>query len=235
MKANQRSIIRGKEREIRTPSKQVEQALAIDYDDNMRSLLPIVVFITHHADEMLWNALRSVSPSENWLRELWVVHSNASLSSLPPEFNNHVQYHWLGGNLGFAAAVNWVFQNANGPVFIVNDDTLLNPDCLEELFKASQRYPTSILQPEIRLFDQPDTIENTGHYISIDGNNSACQRGLQSTHMDISNRLCFSGAAFWVHEEIYTHPKLKTMDTSLSPFGEDLDYALPDVYDMLSQ
>ena len=200
--------------------------MAIDYDHSMRSLMPIVVFITHHADEMLWNALRSTLLSERWLRQLWVVHSNASQVDLPSEFDSRVHYHWLGGNFGFASAVNWIYKHAEGPVFIINDDTILNADCLEELYQASLQYPTSVLQPEIRLFDQPDTIENTGHYVGVDGNNSACQRGLQSTHSGISNRLCFSGAAFWVPEVIYRHPKLQTMDTSLSPFGEDLDYAL---------
>ena len=29
----------------------------MDYDVSMNSPLPIVVFITHHANEMLWNAL----------------------------------------------------------------------------------------------------------------------------------------------------------------------------------
>ena len=200
--------------------------MAIDYDDNMRSPLPIVVFITHHADEMLWNALRSTLCSKDWIRDLWVVHSHSFPKSPPDEFATDVLYHWLGGNLGFAAAVNWIFQHADGPIFIVNDDTLLNANCLEQLSKAAEQYNTSILQPEIRLLDQPDTIENTGHYVGIDGNNQACQRGHHSTHTGISNRLCFSGAAFWVPEEIYTHPKLQTMDTSLSPFGEDLDYAL---------
>ena len=113
--------------------------MAIDYDDSMGSSLPIVVFITHHADEMLWNALRSASSSQNWIRELWVVHSNVSPSQIPSEFITNVRYHWLGDNLGFAAAVNWVFKNANGPVFIVNDDTILNGSCIKELCKAAQQ------------------------------------------------------------------------------------------------
>ena len=198
----------------------------MDYDECMSSALPIVVFITHHANEMLWEALRSTMISEKWVREIWVVHSHSVQTALPIEFTKGVRYYWLGENLGFAAAVNWIFQQASGPVFILNDDTLLEQDCLKELYNAANQSPTSILQPEIRLFDHPDTIENTGHYVGIDGTNHAYERGQQSKRTGISNRLCFSGAAFWIPETIYKHPKLSTMDTSLSPFGEDLDYAL---------
>ena len=35
----------------------------MDYDVSMNSPLPIVVFITHHANEMLWSALRSALDS----------------------------------------------------------------------------------------------------------------------------------------------------------------------------
>ena len=198
----------------------------MDYVLNMQGPLPIVAFITHRADDMLSDAIRSALRSEDQIEELWVVHSNESSICLPNEFAQKVRYHWLGGNLGFASAVNWIFTQAKGPVFIINDDTFLNAHCLEEMHKASLLHPASILQPEIRLYDQPDTIENTGHYIGIDGNNSAYQRGHRTSHVGVSNRLCFSGAAFWVPEEIYCHPRLKEMDSSLSPFGEDIDYAL---------
>lgn len=198
----------------------------MDYDVSMNSPLPIVVFITHHANEMLWSALRSALDSQTWIREIWVVHSHSERSSLPEEFNHSIQYHWLGDNLGFAAAVNWTFTRATGPVFIVNDDTRIEESCMEALCNAAVRHPTSILQPEIRLFDRPDTIENTGHYVGIDGTNHAYERGQPPQYTGISERLCFSGAAFWIPEVIYTHPKLNSMDTSLSPFGEDLDYAL---------
>ena len=198
----------------------------MDYDDNMSPSLPIVVFITHHANEMLWDALRSALESQRWIRELWVVHSHSTQTNLPSEFGKNVRYYWLGGNLGFANAVNWIFKHANGPVFILNDDTILEQNCLKELHNTANQYPLSVLQPEIRLFDHPDTIENTGHYVGIDGTNHAYERGQPSSHTGTSNRLCFSGAAFWIPETIYRHPKLRTMDVSLSPFGEDLDYAL---------
>ena len=198
----------------------------MDYDDSMSGSLPIVVFITHHANDMLWEAVRSLTDSAKWVREVWVVHSHDADIQLPNEFANTVHYHWLGGNLGFAAAVNWSFAHATGSIFIVNDDTKFTPSCLQTLCKASLRFPNSILQPELHLYTAPDTIENTGHHIGIDGNNTAYGRGQGTGKSIFSQRLCFSGAAFWVPEVIYKHPKLTTMDCALSPFGEDLDYAL---------
>lgn len=201
----------------------------------MTHSLPIVAIITHHANDLLLNAIESFIGQEEWYRELWIVHSHDVKSGLPLSWSKDpvrrkIHYHWLGSNSGFASAVNHIFANANGPVYILNDDILLQEDHLKTLYQTSLTHPKSILQPEIWLFSQDNgtlpTIENTGHYIAIDGSNTAYERGHEPKSHGLSTRLCFSGAAFWVPESVYNHPAMMTMDTALSPFGEDLDYAL---------
>ena len=197
----------------------------------MSRSLPIVAIITHHANEMAWTCVDSILKQQAFCREIWIVHSNDDRCQNLPAWENTIpiHYHWLEDNCGFAAAVNWILSQASGTIFILNDDTRLEPNCLVQLLEKAEQYPKAILQPEIWLqTDQDHTplIENSGHYVGIDGSNFACDRYQRPSKKGLSSRLCFSGAAFWLPEHVYQQPMLQTMDVSLSPFGEDLDYAL---------
>ncbi len=217
----------------------------------MTSPLPIVVVITHHANDMLWTAINSVLKQQQWCEQIWVVHShdqrltkdevanieamseqpNCSAESSTESNTLRIRYHWLGGNLGFATAVNWTFEQARQTsthaLFILNDDTILNPKCLEQLHSFASTNPTAILQPDIWLMSEgARQVENSGHKIALDGSNYPIGRGQRPVSKKGTQILCFSGAAFWIPPCVYGKPGLEYFDTDLSPFGEDLDYAL---------
>lgn len=195
----------------------------------MQTVEPTIVVITHYANHLLATALRSIARQKINVSTV-VLHSHET----ELDWQNWVQthqlsfngtYHWLGDNVGYANAVNWAFSHCSGPLFILNDDVKLEEDCIRVLLTVHQAQPTSILQPMIYLSTQPDIIENTGHRIHIDGMNDAVGRG-QRMSIQTTNRLCFSGAAVWIPEIVYRHPRLTMMDPDLSPFGEDVDYSL---------
>ena len=195
----------------------------------MQSIEPTIVVITHHANHLLASALRSIA-AQDTRHSVVILHSHETAVDWQAWIQTHQltyegAYHWLGGNLGYAHAVNWAFSNCSGPLFILNDDVELHPCCISSLLKAHQTTPLAILQPMIYLSEQPSVLENTGHRIHIDGMNAAVDRG-QLTPINNTERLCFSGAAVWIPEEVYRHPRLTMMDTDLSPFGEDVDYSL---------
>jgi GT2 family glycosyltransferase len=195
----------------------------------MQTVEPTIVIITHHANHLLVTALRSIE-QQNVPLSTVVLHSHERQIDWPTWTQSHhlsdnFTYHWLGGNMGYAHAVNWAFSNCSGPLFILNDDVQLDSNCIESLIAAHQHSPTAILQPIIYLSEHPEIIENAGHHVHIDGMNSAVARG-QNTPVQRTNRLCFSGAAVWIPEVVYRHPRLTSMDPDLSPFGEDVDYSL---------
>ncbi len=208
----------------------------------MTSPLPIVVLITHHANDMLWSAIESILRQQQWIEEVWVVHSHEQrLFNFESVIEQHtpfqqrddlrIRYHWLGDNFGFATAVNWALEQGREtcrhPLFILNDDTVLNPQCLERLCNFASTRPNSILQPDIWLMSTASQrVENSGHKVALDGSNYPIGRGKKPISQDGQQILCFSGAAFWVPPAVYTKPGLTHLDTDLSPFGEDLDYAL---------
>jgi GT2 family glycosyltransferase len=69
-------------------------------------------------------------------------------------------------NLGFAAGNNLATRLAlargEGDVFLLNNDTTVAPDFMEELRQGRLRHPEAVLIPQIRLYHDPEHIWNCG-------------------------------------------------------------------------
>jgi hypothetical protein len=67
-------------------------------------------------------------------------------------------------NLGFTGGNNWGMRHALGEyMFIVNNDTELTPDLLNQLIEPFQQDPSiGVTCPKIRFYHQPDTIQYAG-------------------------------------------------------------------------
>lgn len=177
-----------------------------------------IIIITHLCDDFLRKCIHSIETS-TITAEIIVLVSNDK--ELPAPSN--IRTHQFRENIGYARAVNFAFQNyGSSPLLILNDDVVLQQDCLEKLWASYS--PRQILQPEIRFYDHPQNIENTGHKLRLDGSNEAHSRGKKNFCSKNTSRLCFSGAAFLISPEIIRAVGL--FDPDLSPFGEDLDYSL---------
>ena len=211
----------------------MEKIPFLEYSICMHVTLAI---ITHHCNHFVDNCLQSIV-ALNITREISVgvvvvISNDQDVTEKIPSTTMEIlrstnipcTIHWLGKNVGYAHAVNWIFSTQSSHVFIVNDDTLLDVNCITELARFFD--PQHILQPQIRFLDAPDTIENVGHRILLDGSNDAIGRGQTEYTTNKVQRMCFSGAAFFIPKEIYSQPSLSSFDPELSPFGEDLDYAL---------
>ncbi len=82
------------------------------------------------------------------------------------EKGNYPQTRLLlaGKNLGFAGGNNWGMRQAKGDyIFIVNNDTEVTPDLLEQLLEPFRQDPAiGVTCPKIKYFDAPDTIQYAG-------------------------------------------------------------------------
>ncbi|MFT3825517.1 MAG: glycosyltransferase family 2 protein [Chitinophagaceae bacterium] len=67
-------------------------------------------------------------------------------------------------NLGFAGGNNWGMDQAKGDfIFVVNNDTEVTPDLLNELLKPFDEDPSiGVTCPKIMYFDQPNIIQYAG-------------------------------------------------------------------------
>jgi len=78
----------------------------------------------------------------------------------------------MGKNSGFSKVVNRGIQEARGEyIFLLNNDTRLDKDCIEEINKAIQRYPEyDIYACKILNMSDPQMIDSAGDGYSIIGN-----------------------------------------------------------------
>jgi GT2 family glycosyltransferase len=180
------------------------------------SLLSIAI-VTHKGGAHLDRCIQSIVPQDKFIRKLIVI-----VTSSKKIIDSDIEYVLTDIELNYSQAVNKAFDLLEGSILILNDDTELSKDALYFLLRNFQS--NAILQPEIRYMDRPNLIENTGHYIRIDGSNKAHSRKCTNRVGSTLQRMCFSGAAFVIPEEIRN--KVGYFDIELSPFGEDLDYSL---------
>jgi len=82
-----------------------------------------------------------------------------------------VQVLALGENRGFAGACNAGMQAAQGEfVILLNNDTEADPDWLEEIVAAFERYPEAgLVASKMLLFDRRDTFHTAGDFYRVDG------------------------------------------------------------------
>ena len=175
------------------------------------------VVLTKQGGELLENCLDSIQRQSVFVSNIVVVHS------FPCRQRERVAYLSTGGYRGYAHAVNvGIRQLQTDHVLILNDDTVLHPECVAQLQKHAQE--RAIIQPQIRSMDHPTQLENAGHWIFSDAFNLARGRG-ESIHTFFEKELIvFSGAAFFFHRNAIQ--EVGFFDEDLFSFGEDLDWSL---------
>ena len=72
-----------------------------------------------------------------------------------------------GGNLGYAAGNNiglrWAQEHGYDYAFLLNEDTIVAPDCLARLVEAAEANPgAAFLGPIVHHFSEPDVIQSAG-------------------------------------------------------------------------
>ena len=73
-----------------------------------------------------------------------------------------VPYLQTGSNAGYAGGNNrgmeWALDRGAHFVFVVNNDTVVDPDCVSRLVAAAVETGAAVVAPQIRYFDAPDMI-----------------------------------------------------------------------------
>jgi len=175
-----------------------------------------VLIVTHRGGTLLENCLRSVQTQSLPAHKIVVVIS----SNAPVPATQGIQFLRTAQPADFAPAANLGLNKAGtNPVLLLNDDTILAPDCLEIL--ARQYGGPGIYQPRILCPD--GTVDNTGHWIFADGFNIARDRGT-TTQRAAGPCGAFSGAAVMFSPEVLA--QVGVFDDDFGAYGEDLDLSL---------
>ena len=99
--------------------------------------------------------------------------TDGSCDNFETLFPEKVSVVRMGHNTGFAYAVNkgieWGIDQNSKYVFVLNNDTILNSDCLELLVNSFNKYPNAAsMQPKILNAYHPEIIDSMGIVITSD-------------------------------------------------------------------
>lgn len=136
-----------------------------------------VAIPTLHADTTLATCLRSLEAQTLEDFEVIVIdNSGQQRASRLDEIRGRVRTIGNATNVGFGAAVNQAIRASTTPfVATFNDDTILEPECLERMVTAAEaRYEIGMVAPRIRMAGE-DRLDSAGMMICRDG--SSKQRG----------------------------------------------------------
>lgn len=164
-----------------------------------------------------------------------VVFDNASKDNSPERIlqacpNIELQRSEL--NLGFAAANNraadYLLKEGADYLWILNNDTRVASQCLEELLNAMERDPTvAAASGKIRFMDPPDVIQFAGAFFSR-GLLRAPFRGLRERDIgqyDIPCDVdCLSGCCMFVRAEVWR--KVGGFRENYFSFNEDTEWCV---------
>ncbi len=171
------------------------------------------MIVTHRADALLDACLASLRAQTHPPEAILVVVSNTPQAVDAPSLQ-------LGENVGFARAANAGFAATTGDVLMLNDDTVLHPECLAAL-RAAWAAP-GIYQPRILLADGTG-LDNLGHGFFPDG--FVWARGRNGPpDAPLGGPGGFSGAAVGISRAVWDD--LGGFDARFDSYGEDVDLSL---------
>ena len=175
-----------------------------------------VLIVTHRGGQLLEKCLESVRGQTVAPRKILVVFSSDS----PAPATSSIEIIRTKQPCDFAPAANLGLRElGEKPVVLLNDDTVMHRTCLQALINAYTG--PGIYQPRIL---RPDgTVDNTGHWVFVDGFNVARDRGSMDERPP-DHCGAFSGAAVMFSPEVLA--QVGVFDGDFGAYGEDLDLSL---------
>lgn len=181
----------------------------------MFQTLPLVsiVIANYNGRDNLKRCVSSILQSDCSLEIIVVDNgsSDGSIQHVKEAFANQLSRIVvvpLPSNYGLAVANNIGIDKAKGKyVFILNNDTEVDPSCLSELMKAMERDQTiGVAQPKILYMDKKDTFDCAGNFINMIGFGD--YRGRNSKDVgqyETSDEISYAkGAAMMVRKSLWT-------------------------------
>ncbi len=134
---------------------------------------------------------------------------------LKKERNSYLNINWfsLGKNTGFTGAVNAGIKQAKGDyIILLNDDTIVDPNWLNELIKTQQQTGADMVASKIYLADEK-TLDSQGFGFAWRGKAAALDQNLQCSLSTAKD--------YWLN-----NPQLLPKTKLQEPFGPDAAAAL---------
>jgi GT2 family glycosyltransferase len=197
-----------------------------------QSFIVIIILNTNHREDTL-TALASLERSTYENHQVIVLDNastDGSVQAIRSEFPN-VPIIELEKNLGYAGNNNVGIRAALARgadwVFILNEDTVVAPDCLSQLVEAIEGNPSiGIAGPTVYHHDEPEVIQSAGgsldhHWVPIHGGQNEVDHG----QFVIPRRVDWiSGCAILVRRQVIE--QIGGLDERFFYYWEETDWCM---------
>ncbi len=192
---------------------------------NEKSLISIIV-LNYNAGELLLNCIDSLKKSTYQNIEILVVDnisSDDSHTKCKKQFPD-IKLIQNKKNLGYCGGNNVGIKEAKGEfIVILNPDTIVEENWLDEMFNAFNEFGDGLYQPKIISLNESDIIQSTGNMIHTFGFGFARDKGKKIIEKkeEIEKIGYASGTCLFTTKKVLE--KVGLLDEFLFLYHDDLD------------
>jgi GT2 family glycosyltransferase len=192
---------------------------------NEKSLISIIV-LNYNAGELLLNCIKSLKKSTYQNIEILVVDnisSDDSHTKCKKQFPD-IKLIQNRKNLGYCGGNNVGIKEAKGKfIVILNPDTIVEENWLDEMFNAFNEFGDGLYQPKIISLNESDIIQSTGNMIHVFGFGFARDKGKKIIEKkeEIEKIGYASGTCLFTTKKVLE--KVGLLDEFLFLYHDDLD------------
>ena len=185
-----------------------------------------IIILNYNAGKLLEECIDSIYKSNYKNFEIIVVDNNSKDNShiACNEKFSSINLIENKKNLGYCEGNNVGIRNGNGEfVIILNPDTIVDPNWINELLNGYQKFGDGIYQPKFLTIDNKSIIQSTGNMIQLFGFGYSRNKGDKDENQfnSIESINYASGTCLFTSKQIFT--KLDLFDSFLFAYHDDLD------------
>ena len=186
-----------------------------------------IIILNYNAGDLLLNCVDSVFKSTYPNFEVIIVDNLSTDNShiRCKEKFEKIQLIENKKNLGYCEGNNVGIKSANGEfILILNPDTIVDPDWLNELFHAYHKHGEALYQPKHLSLKEKSSIMSTGNMMNVFGFGYAREKGEKDVnqHNAIEQIGYASGTCLFVPSSIFKNVGL--LDPFIFLYHDDLDF-----------
>jgi len=189
------------------------------------SLVSVIV-LNYNAGELLLNCIESIKKSAYKNLEIIVVDNISTDKSqkICKEKYPDIKLIQNDENFGYCEGNNIGIREAEGDyIIILNPDTIVESNWIEELISAYNAFGEGLYQPKILSLDKTEILQSTGNMLHIFGFGFAKDKGKNDNlvETDIGKIGYASGTCLFTSKKVLD--KIGLLDSFLFLYHDDLD------------
>ena len=194
--------------------------------NNDQPLVSIII-VNYNAGELLLNCIKSILDSDYKNLEIIIVDNISTDNShiICKEKFQQIKLIENSKNLGYCDGNNVGIKNAKGEyIVIMNPDTIVKSNWLNELFSAYKQFGEGIYQPKILSLNEKNILQSTGNMIHLFGFGYSRDVGIvdQNQRNKIEKIGYAAGTCLFTSSKIIQ--KIGLLDSFIFLYHDDVDF-----------